>query len=107
MQRLLQIREGYGRSIFEPLLPLVLGRDLSGEVAAVGSGVGSFKIGDPVFGALHPTAVFGTYSQYTVADCSELQPKPQNLSHQEAATIPFAALTAWRAVRSIGRLKKG
>jgi NADPH:quinone reductase-like Zn-dependent oxidoreductase len=69
--------------------------------------VGSFKTGDPVFGALHPTAVFGTYSEYTVAESSELHSKPENLSHREAAAIPFAALTAWRAVRSIAGLRNG
>ena len=77
----MQMREGYGRSLFEPLLPLVLGRDVSGEVTAVGSNVRHFRVGDQVFGALHPTATRGTYSDYAILGEEQLAPKPESLSH--------------------------
>ncbi|XP_019194684.1 PREDICTED: reticulon-4-interacting protein 1, mitochondrial [Ipomoea nil] len=102
-----RMRSGYGRSIFEPLLPLILGRDISGEVAAVGSSVRSVGVGQEVFGALHPTAVRGTYTDYAILDEDELAPKPASLSHVEASAIPFAALTAWRALKSTARIKEG
>jgi NADPH:quinone reductase-like Zn-dependent oxidoreductase len=75
------MRQGYGRSLFENLLPLVLGRDVSGEVAAVGSGVRRLHVGQEVFGALHPTAVRGTYSEYSILAEDQLALKPPSLSH--------------------------
>lgn len=76
-----QIRAGYGRSLYEPLLPLILGRDVSGEVAAVGNSVRSLILGQEVFGALHPTAVRGTYTDYAILAEDELIPKPDTISH--------------------------
>ncbi|KAL3652588.1 hypothetical protein CASFOL_002269 [Castilleja foliolosa] len=102
-----RMREGYGRSLFEPLLPLILGRDISGEVAAVGSSVRSLSVGQEVFGALHPTAVRGTYADYAILAEDELVSKPESISHVEASAIPFPALTAWRAVRSTASIKEG
>ncbi|CAI9773514.1 unnamed protein product [Fraxinus pennsylvanica] len=102
-----RMRSGYGRSLFEPLLPLILGRDISGEVAALGGSVRSFSVGQEVFGALHPTALRGTYTDYAVLAEDELTSKPASISHVEASAIPFAALTAWRALRSTARIKNG
>ncbi|KAK3165467.1 hypothetical protein QOZ80_1AG0033510 [Eleusine coracana subsp. coracana] len=103
----LRMRSGYGRSIFEPHLPLILGRDISGEVAATGTSVSSFSIGQEVFGALHPTALRGTYADYAVLPLDELTLKPPTLSHVEASAIPFAALTAWRALHGTARISEG
>ena len=75
------MRAGYGRSVFEPLLPLILGRDVSGEVAAVGSSVRSLSVGEEVFGALHPTAIRGTYSDYAILSTEEVTKKPAAMSH--------------------------
>lgn len=76
-----QMRSGYGRSIYEPLLPVILGRDISGEVAAVGNSVRSLTVGHEVFGALHPTAVRGTYTDYAILAEDELTLKPESISH--------------------------
>ncbi|KAL0301211.1 UNVERIFIED_CONTAM: Reticulon-4-interacting protein 1, mitochondrial [Sesamum radiatum] len=102
-----RMRAGYGRSIYEPLLPVILGRDISGEIAAVGNSVRSLTVGQEVFGALHPTAVRGTYTDYAILAEDELTLKPESISHVEASAIPFAALTAWRALRSTARIKQG
>lgn len=102
-----RMRSGYGRSIFEPLLPIILGRDISGEVAAVGASVRSLTIGQDVFGALHPTAVRGTYADYAILSEDELTLKPESITHVEASAIPFAALTAWRALKSTARIREG
>ena len=75
------MRSGYGRCIFEPLLPLILGRDISGEVAATGTSVSSFSIGQEVYGALHPTAMRGTCADYAILSQDELTPKPSTLTH--------------------------
>ena len=77
----LQMRSGYGRCIFEPLLPLILGRDISGEVAATGTSTSSFSIGQEVYGALHPTAMRGTCADYAILSEDELTPKPSTLTH--------------------------
>ncbi|KAF7037789.1 hypothetical protein CFC21_048084 [Triticum aestivum] len=102
----LRMRAGYGRCIFEPLLPLIIGRDISGEVAATGTSVSSFYIGQEVFGALHPTAIRGTCADYAVLSQDELTSKPSTLTH-EASAIPFAALTAWRALYGTAGISKG
>ncbi|KAF3788415.1 Reticulon-4-interacting protein 1 [Nymphaea thermarum] len=102
-----RMRSGYGRSIFGPLLPLILGRDISGEVAAVGASVSSLSVGQEVFGALHPTAIRGTYTDYAILSEDELTGKPPSLTHVEASAIPFAALTAWRALHSTARIANG
>ncbi|XP_022717182.1 reticulon-4-interacting protein 1 homolog, mitochondrial isoform X2 [Durio zibethinus] len=102
-----KMRSGYGRSISEPLLPLILGRDVSGVVAAVGASVKSLTVGQEVFGALHPTAVRGTYADYAILSEDELSPKPASVTHVEASAIPFAALTAWRALKSTARITEG
>ncbi|PSS05840.1 Reticulon-4-interacting protein [Actinidia chinensis var. chinensis] len=102
-----RMRSGYGRSLFEPLLPLILGRDVSGEVAAIGGSVRSLSVGQEVFGALHPTAVRGTYTDYAILSEDELTAKPASISHVEASAIPFAALTAWRALKSTARITQG
>ncbi|EFJ13796.1 hypothetical protein SELMODRAFT_121667 [Selaginella moellendorffii] len=103
----IKMREGYGRSLFQPLLPIVLGRDVSGEIVAIGNGVKRLHVGQHVFGALHPTAVRGTYSDYAILQEEQLALKPKSLTHVEAAAIPFAALTAWRALWSTARMKSG
>ncbi|KAF5460954.1 hypothetical protein F2P56_020786 [Juglans regia] len=102
-----RMRSAYGRSIFEPHLPLILGRDISGEVAALGASVRSLSVGQEVFGALHPTAIRGTYADYAILSEDELAPKPVAVTHVEASAIPFAALTAWRALKGSARISEG
>ncbi len=90
-------RSGYGRNIFVPLwgeLPLILGRDISGVVAAVGNKVTNFKAGDEVYAAPH----IGCYAEYAVVKAEYLALKPRNISHQEAASLPFVGLTTWTAL---------
>ncbi|KAL8189251.1 hypothetical protein R6Q57_028817 [Mikania cordata] len=101
-----RMRAGYGRSLFESLLPLILGRDVSGEIEAVGDSVKTLTVGQEVFGALHPTAVRGTYADYAILSEDQLTQKPTTISHVDATAIPFAALTAWRALKSTARITK-
>ncbi|KAJ7565464.1 hypothetical protein O6H91_02G062200 [Diphasiastrum complanatum] len=103
----LKMRGGYGKSLFKPLLPLILGRDVSGEITAVGKAVSQLHVGQEVFGSLHPTAVRGTYTDYAILADEQLAPKPANLTHVAAAAIPFAALTAWRALHSMAQIRPG
>jgi NADPH:quinone reductase-like Zn-dependent oxidoreductase len=72
----------------------VPGRDVAGVVAAVGEGVTRFEPGDEVFGAGD-----GTYAELAVARADRLEPKPANLSFEQAAAVPTSAMTALQALR--------
>lgn len=81
----------------------ILGLEIAGEIAAVGTAVSQWKIGDKVCGLLGG----GGYAQYAVMPQDMLLPIPANLSFEEAAAIPEVFLTAYQAIVWIGQLKKG
>jgi NADPH:quinone reductase-like Zn-dependent oxidoreductase len=71
----------------------ILGGVLSGEVEAIGSAVKLFKVGDPVFGATGMG--FGAYAEYKcLPESAVLAVKPNNITHEAAAVIPFGGMTA-------------
>ena len=74
-------------------LPLTLGADLSGIVAAVGSGVTAFACGDEVFGVSNARFTDGN-AEYAVALASMIARKPRRLGHVDAAAVPVVAVTA-------------
>ncbi len=78
------------------------GVDLSGEVEAVGHLVKEFKVGDAVFG-VHE----GACAEYACVAEDKLVRKPANVSFEEAAAIPVAALTALQGLRDKGRIQRG
>jgi len=79
-----------------------LGRDLAGDVIAVGPEVTKFKVGDAVFG-IGPSA----FAEYSVAAERRLAHKPAAVSYEEAAAVPIAALTALQALRDHGQVQAG
>jgi len=93
-----RVRAGYGRSLFGPLLPLVLGREFCGRVASLGAGVRDVVLGSRVFGALSPLVPRGSHARYVAVPACDLAPVPETWSDAHAASLPFAALTAWRAL---------
>lgn len=71
----------------------ILGSVFSGEVESVGSAIKDFKVGDSVFG--HTDMRFGSYAEYiALSEAGSLALKPTNISHKEAAAIPFGGVTA-------------
>jgi NADPH:quinone reductase-like Zn-dependent oxidoreductase len=69
-----------------------------------------FKPGDEVYGfkdGYVGKTYRGAYAEFVVAPEKTLAKKPGNLSHQEAASVPLAALTAWQALLNHGKLKQG
>lgn len=102
-----RVRAGYGRALYEPMLPLVLGRDVSGEVVARGDAARAFPLGAAVFGALSPVAPRGTHAEYVAVPEAHLARVPPGWSHIDAAAVPFAALTAWRALFTTANLRPG
>ena len=87
-------------------LPFTPGFDVSGVVVSVGEGVTKFKAGDAIF-ACQNLARGGSYAQYTIVREDEAAPKPQKLSHTDAAGVPLVALTAWQGLFDKGQLEKG
>jgi NADPH:quinone reductase-like Zn-dependent oxidoreductase len=80
-----------------------LGVDFAGTVEAVGRDVEQFKPGDEVFGGAN-----GAFSEYvTVRDSRALAMKPANITFEQAASVPIAAITALQALRDKGKIKTG
>jgi NADPH:quinone reductase len=88
-------------------LPYILGWDISGEVVALGEGVTQFAVGDEVYGMPRFPGEAKAYSEYTTAPVADIALKPQRLTHQEAAGVPLAALTAWQALFDVAHLQAG
>ena len=79
-----------------------LGADLAGHVEAVGRNVTRFQSGDQVFGASR-----GTFAEYVCAYEKALALKPANLTFEQAAAVPVAAVTALQGLRDKGRIQPG
>jgi len=78
----------------------VLGSEFSGKVESAGKNVKSFKAGDSVFG--YRGQSLGANAEYLcVSENSLVTHKPANISYEEAATIPYGALTALSLLRTV------
>lgn len=77
-----------------------LGVDVAGVIEAVGKNVTEFKVGDEVFGTAP-----GAFAEYARANEKKVVLKPADLTFEQAASIPIAALTALQALRDKGRLQ--
>jgi NADPH:quinone reductase-like Zn-dependent oxidoreductase len=105
-----KLRQGYLKALRKHVFPVIWGSDCSGEVVEVGGAVTLFKPGDQVYGFKDGNVgktYRGTYAEYVAIPEKSLAKKPANLSHEEAAAVPLAALTAWQALLKQGRLKPG
>lgn len=78
-----------------------LGADVAGRVEAVGKNVEQFRPGDEVYGDVS----HGSFAEYVCAPDSKLALKPANLSFEEAAAVPMAALTALQGLRDEGKIQ--
>jgi NADPH:quinone reductase-like Zn-dependent oxidoreductase len=89
------------RALSEDQLPAVLGNDISGTVER--SRAEGFAEGDDVFGF----AATGGYAEFATSPAAAIAKKPAGVSHEQAATIPVAGLTAWQALFDLGGLERG
>jgi NADPH:quinone reductase-like Zn-dependent oxidoreductase len=80
-----------------------LGSDVAGQVEAVGRNVTRFRPGDEVFADV----VQGGFAEYTCVPETLLELKPANLTFEQAAAVPLAALTALQGLRDHGRVRPG
>lgn len=105
-----KLRKGLLSPVWKFRFPVIWGCDCSGVVSDVGKAVTLFKPGDEVYGFKRGNVgetYRGTYCEYAVLPENTLARKPARLSHEEAAALPLAALTAWQALLNQGRLKAG
>ncbi len=79
-----------------------LGADVAGRIEAVGTNVKQFHPGDEVFGMIH-----NGFAEYACASENDLALKPVNLSFEQAAAVPMAAVTALQGLRDEGKIQPG
>jgi len=79
-----------------------LGVDVAGQVEAVGKNVTQFKAGDEVFGTCR-----GAFAEYACTPESKLFAKPDNVTFEQAASVPVAAFTALQGLRDTGQIQSG
>ncbi|MHC4714209.1 MAG: NAD(P)-dependent alcohol dehydrogenase, partial [Planctomycetota bacterium] len=90
-----------------------LGADLAGQVEAVGKNVTQFRPGDDVYGevdAEEPGKHIprpGAVAQYVCASRKSIVAKPVNLTFEQAAAVPMAAITALQVLRDAGEIQQG
>lgn len=96
--------------IFKPILrfelPAIMGSDLAGVVAEVGSSVTRFKIGDAIFANVFDLGT-GSIAEFAVVPENVAAPKPVNLDFVQAASIPMVGLTSWQALKERADLQPG
>ena len=86
--------------------PFILGHDLAGVVARVGSAVTRFTVGDEVYARPRDGRI-GTFAERIAVDEDDLAIKPASLSMAEAGSVPLVALTAWQALVERANLQPG
>jgi NADPH:quinone reductase-like Zn-dependent oxidoreductase len=77
--------------------PVIPSHEMSGVIAGLGPGVTNLAVGDAVIGLIDFDRD-GAAAEYVAVPATTLAAKPTALSHQQAATLPLAALTAWQAL---------
>jgi 2-desacetyl-2-hydroxyethyl bacteriochlorophyllide A dehydrogenase len=82
-----------------------LGADVAGKVEAVGTGVTQFRPGDDVFGEVFAGGM-GSFAEYVAVHQDALALKPSNISFEQAAAVPLAAVTALQGLRK-GQIQSG
>lgn len=101
-----KIRDGEFKLVLPYRLPLVLGNDVAGVVVRVGAKVRQFKPGDEVYARPAQDRI-GTFAEYIAMDQADVAMKPDNLTMEEAASIPLVALTAWQVLVERANVQKG
>ena len=88
-----KLRRGDLKEMMPLKLPTILGRDLSGEVVALGEGVTDLKIGDRVFGLVNHS-----YAEYVACKPEDLARTPDALDAIDAAALPLVLLTGAQVI---------
>jgi NADPH:quinone reductase-like Zn-dependent oxidoreductase len=94
-----------GMGFFRPKNP-ILGADVAGRVEAVGRNVKQFQPGDEVYGDLSGRGK-GSLAEYVAVSEQAVALKPANLTFEQAAAVPMAAVTALQGLRDVGQIQPG
>ena len=86
--------------------PVIPSHELSGTVVGLGEGVTGLAVGDEVIGLIDFDRD-GAAAEYVAAPAATLAARPRSIPHEEAATLPLAALTAWQALADYAALEPG
>src|SRR5260370_41269692 len=86
-----------GQSGLGQVLPLTLGSDVSGTVAALGADVDVFALGDAIYGATNDQFV-GGYAEYALVEAGKVAPKPAALDYVTAAGPPVLPRPPWQVL---------
>ncbi|MDF5712237.1 MAG: NAD(P)-dependent alcohol dehydrogenase [Nostoc sp. S4] len=100
-----KIRQGMLSLLTGSKFPKILGFDVAGDVVQVGSQVTRFQVGDAIYGSTSFPG--GGYAEFAAIPENLATLKPTNLSDEEAAAVPLAALTALQALRDCGNIQSG
>lgn len=92
-----------GNGLFKLKYKMVLGADFAGQVEAVGKNITLFKPGDEVFGRKS----LDGFAEYVCVSEKPIALKPANISFEQAAAVPVAALTALQSLRDDGHIQSG
>ena len=86
-----------------PRIPYVLGYEVAGTIDAVGAGVDTARLGEPVLVMTR----FGGYAEQVCVPEAHALPRPAGMSADEGAAFPVAALTAYAALEVLARVRSG
>ncbi|MER9054859.1 NADP-dependent oxidoreductase [Mesorhizobium sp. M0213] len=101
-----KVKTGEFKLILPYRRPFILGHDVAGKVIRVGSQVSKFQAGDEVYARPRDGRI-GTFAEFIAVNEADVALKPENLSMEEAASIPLVGLTAWQTLIERANLKKG
>ena len=87
--------------------PFILGWDVSGVIEQVGFGVHTLNVGDEVYGMPWFPRAASAYAEYVSAPARQFALKPATVSHDQAAAVPLAGLTAWQALADAANVQAG
>jgi len=90
----------------EPRLRAIPGHEFSGVIAEVGPGVNSFTAGQEIYG-FNDWFEDGAVAEFCVTVPASIAAKPAVLTHEQAASVPIGALTAWQGFFEQAKLKAG
>jgi len=96
-----KMAQGHLKDMIPLTLPNTIGFDLSGIIIDKGAEVTQFEIGDSVYARV-PQNQMGTVAEYVAVDSSVVSKKPENISFDEAASLPLIGLTSIQALERVG-----
>lgn len=100
------IPKGAFKAILLFQLPAIMGSDVAGVVAAVGTQVTRFKTGDAVFASTFDSGT-GTLAEFVAVPERAAALKPHNLDFVAAASMPMVGLTSWQALKERVQIQPG